>query len=172
MNEDLVTILDAKTFDPLFPQAHIMRVTVRDEKRVTRFPVEDGSERSDHVIILSKEIALDYTLTDDAKLMHQAIKQAYMENRLLTVQTKMGTYPNMLIEGMPHDEVSSNTAITVNVSLVEWISVQPEYTDAPMRRADVKSSKQATTVQRGQQTTSTADAPKARRASVAHGLFN
>lgn len=172
MNDELVTLLDAKTFEALFPQAHVMRVTVRDEKRVTRFPVEDGTERSDHVIILPKEIQLDYSLTDDAKIVHQAIQQAFRENRLVSVQTKMGTYPNMLIESMPHDEVSSNSAIPVNVTLVEWISVKPEYTDAPMKRADVKETKQASSVNRGQQTTTPADPAKTQKGSVLHGLLN
>jgi len=172
MNDQLVTILDSESLQPLFSGANIMRVTVRNEKRATQFPVEDGSERSDHVIVLAKEIEIDYILTDEAKLLHDAIKQAFTDNRLVTVQTKVDSYPNMLIESIPHDETAEANGIPVNVHLIEWVSVAPSYSDAPMRKSDVKSSKQASTVQRGQQTPATAPAPKAARASVAHGLFN
>lgn len=168
----VVAILDSDTFEVLFSGANPMRVTVRHEKQATKFPVEDGSERSDHVIDLPKEIMLDYLLSENMREIHEALKQAFMENRLVTVQTRIDSYPNMLIVSIPHDELATDSAIAVNVALEEWVSVKPEYTDAPMRKADVKDSKQASTVKRGQQTPTDAGEVKTRKASVLYGLVN
>lgn len=172
MNDDLVAVLDTDTQEYLFQGANPMRITVRDEQMVTRFPVEDGTERSDHIVKLNKEIMIDFLLTDDSRLLYAALKQAKEEARLLTIQTRLDSYESMVIESLPHDEFSTDSAIPVNIALIEWIPVVPQYEEAPMRKSNVKDGKQATTVKRGQQTTTTPDAPKQRKASVAHGLFN
>ena len=44
-NQDLVAILDGKTFRPLFDRASVTSVTVRETSKLTTFAVEDGTQR-------------------------------------------------------------------------------------------------------------------------------
>ena len=101
----LVAILDAESFEQLFAATNPMRVSVREEKKVTKFQVEDGSERSDHVVRLATEIGVDLMIEDEfARNMYLQLQQAWRDNKLVIVQTKVASYESMLIESMPHDE--------------------------------------------------------------------
>lgn len=170
--QDLVAILDAEDFTQLFTASSPMRVSVREEKKATRFQVEDGSERSDHVVRLATEVAIDLMIEDeDARDGYEQIKQAWMNNRLVIVQTKVTSYESMLIESIPHDEVQEmGGAISMPIRLVEWSTVTPQYGTLPPSK--VKSKKQSDTAKGGQKQTTEADAPTTRKASVLYGVFN
>lgn len=170
--QDLVAILDAESFEPLFTAAQPMRVSVRDTKRATKFEVEDGTTRSDHVVQDQIEISIDLILEDDfARDAYQQIKQAKNDNRLLIVQTKVDSYESMLITEIPHDEtVELGGAISMPMRLVEWRTVTPQYGALPPSK--VKNKKQASTSKGGQKQTTEADAPTTRKASVLYGVFN
>src|SRR5699024_8459111 len=102
-----VQILDGETFEVLFSSSNAMRLTVIGEKRITRFQVESGEERSDHVVTGAIEISIEFVLAGrDSREQFRAIRQAYRDHRLITVQTRMATYEDMLIEAMPHEETS------------------------------------------------------------------
>lgn len=170
--QDLVAILDGETFDQLFVAAQPMRVSVRDTKRATKFEVEDGTTRSDHVVQDQIEIAIDLLLQDeDARDAYQQIKQAKNDNRLVIVQTKVDSYESMLITEIPHDEtVELGNAISMPMRLVEWRTVTPQYGALPPTK--VKNKKQSSTSKGGQKQTTEADAPTTRKASVLYGVFN
>lgn len=170
--QDLVAILDGETFEQLFTAAQPMRVSVRDTKRATKFEVEDGTTRSDHVVQDQIEIAIDLILEDEtARDAYQQIKQAKFDNRLVIVQTKVDSYSSMLITEIPHDETTDlGGAISMPMRLVEWRTVQPQYGALPPSK--VKNKKQASTSKGGQKQTTEADAPTTRKASVLYGIFN
>lgn len=170
--QDLVAILDGETFEQLFVAAQPMRVSVRDTKRATKFEVEDGTTRSDHVVQDQIEIAIDLILEDEtARDAYQQIKQAKFDNRLVIVQTKVDSYESMLITEIPHDETTElGGAISMPMRLVEWRTVQPQYGALPPSK--VKNKKQASTSKGGQKQTTEADAPTTRKASVLYGIFN
>ncbi len=170
--QDLVAILDGETFEQLFTAAQPMRVSVRDTKRATKFEVEDGTTRSDHVVQDQIEIAIDLILEDEtARDAYQQIKQAKFDNRLVIVQTKVDSYESMLITEIPHDETTDlGGAISMPMRLVEWRTVQPQYGALPPSK--VKNKKQASTSKGGQKQTTEADAPTTRKASVLYGIFN
>lgn len=170
--QDLVAILDAESFEQLFTAAQPMRVSVRDTKRATKFEVEDGTTRSDHVVQDQIEISIDLILEDDfARDAYQQIKQAKNDNRLVIVQTKVDSYESMLITEIPHDEtVELGGAISMPMRLVEWRTVTPQYGALPPSK--VKNKKQASTSKGGQKQTTEADAPTTRKASVLYGVFN
>lgn len=170
--QDLVAILDGETFEQLFTAAQPMRVSVRDTKRATKFEVEDGTTRSDHVVQDQIEIAIDLILEDEtARDAYQQIKQAKFDNRLVIVQTKVDSYSSMLIAEIPHDETTDlGGAISMPMRLVEWRTVQPQYGALPPSK--VKNKKQASTSKGGQKQTTEADAPTTRKASVLYGIFN
>lgn len=170
--QDLVAILDAEDFTQLFTASNPMRVSVREEKKATRFAREDGSEASDHVVKLATEIAIDLLIEDqDARDGYEQIKQAWANNRLVIVQTRAASYESMLIESIPHDELQElGGAISMPIRLVEWSTVTPQYGTLPPSK--VKSQKQSDTAKGGQKQTSEADAPTTRKASVLYGVFN
>lgn len=168
----LVAILDAESFEQLFTATNPMRVTVREEKKVTKFQVEDGSERSDHVVRLATEIGVDLMIEDEfARNMYLQLQQAWRDNKLVIVQTKVASYESMLIESMPHDETPEmGNGIAMPVRLTEWRTVTPQYGSLPPSK--VASKKQADTAKQGQKQSTTASTAQTRKASVLYGVVN
>ncbi|QKQ46827.1 phage baseplate protein [Achromobacter denitrificans] len=165
-----VAILDSESFETLFASAEPMRVAVREGKRATKFAVEDGTERSDHVVRELTEIQIDFLLADDTRNQFESLRQAFEKNKLVTVQTKVRSYENMLILGMPHDETPElGTAVNVPVRMQEWVEVKPEFGTLPPAKVENKS--QSSTVKRGQQTTNETSPEKKRQATVLGGIF-
>lgn len=146
-----VQILDGETFEVLFSSSNPMRLSVFDEKRITRFPVESGEERSDHVVTNAIEISIEFVLSGfDAREQFKAIRQAFFDHRLVTVQSRMATYEDMLIEAMPHEETRYvYDGAVVPVRLVQWRAIEPEYGE--LQQEQVANPAQSSTVQRGRQ---------------------
>ena len=133
-----VNILDSGNFKILFASIQPMRISVREEKKATSFQVEDGSERSDHIVESAKEIAMDLVMEGpDARLMYSQILQAWKDNTLVIVQTKVNSYQSMLIESIPHDEAPEfGGGISMPIRLKEWRSVRPQYGGLPPNKVD------------------------------------
>lgn len=169
--QDLVAVLDADSYQPLFSTANPMRVTVRETSKITKFAVEDGTQRSDHRVIDPVEIELPFLLVDDTRNVFEALRQAWLDGKELIVQTKVRSYPNMMIFEVPHEEIpEQGNSIPMAVKLQEITVVTPEYGALPPRKVANKA--QASTSKRGsQQTTETSDSNR-RRASILHGVFN
>lgn len=168
----LVAILDAESFEQLFTATHPMRVSVREEKKITKFQVEDGGTRSDHAVKLATEIGIDLMIEDEfARNMYLQLQQAWRDNRLVIVQTKVSSYENMLIESIPHDETPElGNGISMPIRLTEWRTVTPQYGSLPPSK--VASKKQSDTAKQGQKQSSTASPAQTRKASVLYGVFN
>lgn len=169
--QDAVAILDATSFQPLFTGTNPMRVTVRETSKITSYAVEDGTQRSDHRYFDPVEIDLPLLLTDDVRDTFEKLRQAYLDGILVIVQTKVRTYPDMMILEMPHDESNeTGDSVPVNFKLKEIRTVKPEYGTLPPSR--VASQKQSSTVKKGNQQTTESDAPTKRRASVLYEILN
>jgi len=170
--QDLVAILDSENLTQLFSAAQPMRVSVREEKKATSFQVEDGTERSDHIVKLATEILIDILIEDEgARDGYEQIRQAWLDNRLVIVQTKVSSYKNMLIESVSHDELPElGGAISMPVRLKEWQTVTPQYGSMPPSK--VANKKQSDTAKGGQKQTSGADGATTRKASILYGVFN
>ena len=172
---DLVAILDNDNLQQLFVASSPLRVSVRESKKATQFAVEDGTTRSDHVTVDAIEISFDLFLSDEnARNGYEEIRQAWRENRLVTVQTKISSYPDMLILEIPHDEtVEGGGSIRVPIRMQEWRTYEPQFGALPPQK--VKKAEQSSTVQAGQKQTSNTDADDpatARRGSVLFGVLN
>lgn len=150
--QDLVAILDEKSLRQVFAAAHPMRVGVRESAKLTQFPVEDGTTRSDHLVRLPNEVTIDFLLTDDTRNAFSELRSAFQQRTLLSVQTKVALYFSLLITAMPHDETpDGGESITVPITMQEWVTVEPEYGDLPPSKVANKA--QSSTVARGQQQT-------------------
>lgn len=170
-NQDLVAILDGQTFRPLFGLASVTSVTVRETSKLTTFAVEDGTQRTDHRVIDPVEIDLPLLLTEQTRDLYQQLRAAYLEGRYLIIQTKVGSYPSMMVYEIPHDETpDTGDAIAIAVKLREIMTYTPEFGALPPRK--VTNPAQASTVQKGQQQTTESPPATRRRASVLYGLTN
>lgn len=141
-----VAILDAQDFRVLFADAHPLSVSVRDEKTITRFAVEDGSERADSAVKRPIEITIDFLLTDDIRNQYEEMRQAYLSNDLVVVQTRTANYPSMQIETFPNEQ--SFDSVQATMTLVEVEFVRPQY--GPLPPDAVRDSADASTLNRGQ----------------------
>ncbi|UNY40194.1 structural protein [Pseudomonas phage vB_PcuM_ KLEP17-4] len=170
-NQDLVAILDAQTFRPLFANSKITRVTVRETSKLTTFAVEDGTQRTDHRVIDPVEIDLPILLTEFTRDLYQQLRAAYLEGRELIIQTKVSSYPSMMIYECPHDETpDTGDAIAIAVKLREIMTYTPEFGSLPPLK--VTNLAQSSTVQKGQQQTTESTAATQRRASVLYRISN
>lgn len=143
-----VKILNNDTLATIWESADPMIVGVRHSKRVTRYPVEDGSTRNDHAVVDPVEITIRFVLTGGPSQAFSAIRGAFLSNDLLTIQTRAGVYFDMMITEIPQDQSSdSSDSVFVDVRLLEWREVVPEYGELTI--ADVKAPAQSNTVRRG-----------------------
>lgn len=165
-----VAILDAETLVPLFTSASPMRVTVVQEKRPTKFAVEDGSDRSDHVVKELVEVTIDFLLSEDTRNAYAQLRQVFDENRLVTIQTKVDTIENMLIVAMPREETPRlGSSVAIPIRFQEWVEVKPE--EGEISRSEVANDQQSSTVKRGQVKGSEPSAEQKQKGSILSEWF-
>lgn len=161
-----VMILDGDTFEQLFASTSPMRVSVISSRKPTKFQVETGETRSDHVVVGPIEIVIYLNLlSENSRDQYSALMDAAGDNRLVTVQTKMSSFDNMLIELVTLDESSNMlTGAAVPLRLSEWRDVQPEYGE--LQQDQVAKPEQSSTVKRGKQTGTPATPEQEKKGSV------
>jgi hypothetical protein len=147
-----IQVLDNETLAQVFVSGQPMRVGVKEDKRVTKFTVESGETKNDHIVNEPIEISIDFIVTDeDAKNQLEQMRSMFRDNKLFTVQCKMGSYPNMLIQSFPHDETAQlYDGASVPLSFIEWRETTPEY--GTLKQEAVRNPQHSSTVSRGKQT--------------------
>jgi len=124
---DVVGIYDGDTLTQLFTDARPMRGDIRKLARVMSRPVETGVTLSDHRISLPIQIELPLVIPSAAySSTYQQLTQAWNNATKLTVQTKAGVFPNMIIEALPHrEDPEMFDSIMLNLRLIEVQFVAP-----------------------------------------------
>jgi len=146
---DVVAVFD-QTFKQLFSTARPLKITVKEEKKVMQHPIETGEVIADHAVIQPVNIELSVLLQgrDDYRSVYQEIRTIFLNNTIIIVQTRTGTYSNMVISAMPHDETPEQfDMIAIAVKLEEALFVTPKTGKLPP--AKVKDKKKASTVDAG-----------------------
>jgi hypothetical protein len=163
--QDVVAVLDS-SFAQVFEKARAVKATVMRASRAMEHPLETGATITDHRIILPVNVELSMILaSEDYRAVYQQIRDLFMRGELLTVQTRVDSFPSMLIEKMPHDENPEMfDAVAVALSLKEAKFVQPQFSTIKVAQP-----KDSTTVKRGQQQPT--ESPPARKSSVLSGFF-
>lgn len=147
-----VLILDDQTLSPLWDSQHPMKVSVQESKRVTKFTVEDGTVRNDHIVDDPVEIEIQFVIADELQSRFSELQQTFNDRRLVTIQTKSAVYPSMVVQGLPQEQDNDRAdAITVNVRFSQWREIAPEFGTLTMQ--DVDRAEQSDTVNRGTQST-------------------
>lgn len=127
---DVVQVLNQQTLTQLFSGARPLEAEVKEYAKVMDYPVETGVILSDHRISLPTEITLPCIIpSSQYSIAYVAIRNAWQAATLLSVQTRTGTYKNMIIQELPHKEDPELfTAITIYIKFREVIMVAPSST--------------------------------------------
>jgi hypothetical protein len=129
-------------------------------------PLETGATITDHRIILPVNIELAMILaSEDYAAVYQQVRDLFKRGELLTVQTRVDSFPSMLIEKMPHDETPEMfDGVALALSLKEAQFVQPQFSALKVAKP-----KDSNTTNRGQQQPT--ESPPARKSSVLGSFF-
>lgn len=168
--QDVVAVLKSD-FSQVFQKARAIKVGIGRSSKAMEHPLETGATITDHRIIMPNTAELSIILaTEDYRSVYQQIRDLFINGDLLTVQTKVDSFSNMLIEKMPHEETAEMfDAVAVALSLKEAKFVTPQLSNLTVKK--VKSSKDASKINRGQQQPTETPATSSRKTSVLGGFF-
>ena len=163
-NESKVAIFN-NALKPILQTATPMRAAVNETAKLPEHPLENGSTINDHKIFNPVEVEVEMFLkAGEYKNIYQQIRQLYYSAQLVTVQTGVGSYPNMTIASLPHEETPSMfDAITVNVKFKEVRIVSAQSGTLPA--SSVQQPNNASTVNKGEQQ------PTQAKGSALFGIF-
>lgn len=163
--QDVVAVLNSD-FQQVFQKARAIKATIVRASKAMEHPLETGATITDHRIVLPVNIELSMILsTADYRAVYQQVRDLFKRGDLLTVQTRVDSFPSMLIEKMPHDETPEMfDGVALALSLKEAQFVQPQFS-----ALKVAQPKDSNTTARGQQQPT--ESPPARKQSVLSGFF-
>jgi hypothetical protein len=163
---DEVGLFDAQ-FRPLVPDGVPIKAMVTQPSKVMEHPLEDGATVADHRVFQPVEIELSMVAPLES---YQQLFSLYRQTQTLVVRTKVGTFENMIIETLPHDEtpdVYDKVAIAIKLREVQFVETQ--FQALPPRAVGSvpgRRSRNESTTQRGEQSARPATAETERRSSV------
>lgn len=187
---DVVGIFNQSGFGQLFQQARPLKLHLRERAKVMQHPIESGSVITDHEIFLPQEIEIDFILTAGGGIagdlisvilgngltanvtsLYQQIRTYYTSGIIMTIQTKVGSYPNMIIYDMTHEESAEmfdSLLVKVKFRQVQFVTAQ--YVSLPPQ--DVVNPTDASTQQTGEQNPQTATQVQAAQAGIIIGNYS
>ena len=127
---DVIAVLD-KDLNQVFPDARPIKATIKEDAKVMEHPLETGATVVDHRVIMPTEIELSCVLASEEYAdVYQQIREIWKRGDTLNVQTRVDSYPSMIISGMPHEEASEMLdGITLAVMLREVRYVDVQFTE-------------------------------------------
>ena len=165
--QDVVAVLNADLAQ-VFETARAIKLTIGAGSKAMEHPLETGVVVTDHRIVLPMTAELSLILSGaDYREAYQQIRELFKRGELLTVQTRVDSYPSMLIEKMPHEENADiYDGIALALSLKEAQFVTPQFS-----KLKVAQPKNSNTVKRGQQQPTETPATAPRRTSILGSMF-
>ena len=146
----MVGVFDSD-FRQLFPDGRPIKAIISESSKAMGHPVESGATITDHIVSQPTEIELSLILQGaEFADVYQQIRAVYDRRDLVTVQTAVGSYPDMVIEGLPHDEVPEvSGAVALALQLRQVVLIETQFQALPP--SEVRNPSDASTVDRGQQ---------------------
>lgn len=153
LSADVVAITGSG-FSPLFASARPMAASVYEFADLMEHPLESGSVIADHIVFKPTEIEMPLICSGVAqsRSTYAALRTAFLTGALLTIVTKTGSYPNMVISDFPHDEtpdIFDGIAIRIRFREARFVTPSSE-----LSSSQVANQNQTSTVNRGAQQTS------------------
>lgn len=138
LNVDIIAVLDQESMTQIFRDARPVKATVRETARVMDYPIETGAILSDHRISNPTEIEMICLIPSKAySSAYPVIRNAWVNATLLSVQTRLGTYRNMIISDLPHEEEPDIfNAVTISIKFREVIYSAPSSIASPQPLAN------------------------------------
>lgn len=163
--QDVIAVLNSD-FEQVFEKARAVKATIMRASKAMEHPLETGATVTDHRIVLPVNIELSMLLTsEDYRAVYQQVRDLFVKGELLTVQTRVDSFPSMLIEKMPHDETPEMfDGVALALSLKEAQFVQPQFSTVKVEKP-----KNSATVKQGQKQPT--ELPPARKSSVLGSFF-
>lgn len=168
MAVDVVAITGAN-FAPIFSSARPLVATVHETAALMEHPLETGALIADHIVFDPIEVELPCVIVGEVayRNTYALLKATFRAGALLTIITRTGSFPNMVLYEMPHEETpASFDAVGITLRFREANFVTPKTGLAQSQTTDAK---QSSTVNRGAQQTSAANASTSAKASSAYG---
>jgi len=167
MIQDVVAVLNS-SFVQVFEKARILKAGIGPTSKAMEHPLETGATVTDHRIILPVTVELSMLLTsEDYPAVYLQVSDLFKKGELLIVQTRVSSFPDMLIEKMPHEETGDIfDGVALAVSLKQAQFVQPQFSTLK-----VKQPRDSTTVKRGQQQPKETPPTAGRRTSILGSMF-
>ncbi len=121
---DNVQVLD-QSGNQVFQAARPLQAFIRECSKGLHYPVETGAVLTDSIIVEPTEIVMDMLIQQGGySTAYPQMRAARLAGTLFTVQTRTGTYANMYIEEMPHEEKSEMmSAIKLTLKFKEALFV-------------------------------------------------
>lgn len=165
---DVVCVLDS-ALAQVFERARPIKASVMVESKTMEHPLETGVSIVDHRVILATAIELSMVLaSEDYPSVYNQIKDLFLRGELLTVQTRVGSHPSMVIEKLPHEETPElQDGCLLALSLREAQFVTPQFSTLK-----VASPRDSTTTKRGEQQPQATPPASQRGGSVLSRVFS
>lgn len=160
---DVVAVL-GPGFAPIFQFARPLTASVVETALLMEHPLEDGATIADHIVFDPISISLPLIMVGELEYRstYALIRSTFNSGTRLTVVTRTGSYPNMVIEEMPHEESAEYfNAVTMRLQLREAKFVTPKSGGL----SQTQDAKQSSTVSRGSQQTTDTNAAKSSKAA-------
>jgi len=115
----------------------VVEEAATDELEITKHPVQDGAQISDHAYIKAADVKIKALFTDDELPLTETYKKLLelQSSRILfDVVTGKRIYKNMLMKSLSSTtDAETENILSVNFSLEEVLIVQVEVTSVPPR---------------------------------------
>ena len=159
---DVVGIFDSE-FRQIAPEGRPLKAFITEPSKIMEHPLENGASVADHRVFLPVEIELVMLVPVKD---YQKIQALYRQSETVTVRTNAGTYDNMTLEVLPHDETTDAFGqIAASLRLREVQFVETQFQALPPKAVGNKS-RNASTTKRGEQSGKPAAAATERKASI------
>lgn len=163
---DVTAVLNSR-LEQVFTRARAVQAEIVPEAKLMEHPLETGATIVDHRIILPTVANLSLILaSEDYASVYNQIRDFFLRGELLTIQTRVGSWVNMVIEKMPHTE---GTDVIDGVMLALTMK-ETQFIQAQFVELKVRNPRDSNTKARGQQQPQTS--PPARGGSVLSRVFS
>lgn len=149
---DVLAVLD-KDLNQVFPGVRPIKAQIKEESKPMEHPVETGALVTDHRVILPTDMELStYVVAEEYREVYRQVKDIYLRGDLLTVQTRVDSYPSMIIVSIPHEESGEiQDGITLILQLREVKFVDAVFEDMKVPPPKPAAAKNSDTKKRGEQ---------------------
>jgi hypothetical protein len=143
LGNDQVLVYNQDSFQQVFKAANIMKGSFKEPSKLMEHPNEKGIILADHRITLQNEIELPLVISaNDYNAVYTQIKNLRNSGTLLSVQSRITIYDNMVVIDMPHEEnpdMFDAVALTLRLKQVFFDETIDSF--APTEKAKAKTIK-------------------------------